>query len=50
MIRVVQRDMDQRTKIPASLVEEKTNLGATAHEVWVKARATNDFASYAAHP
>jgi len=47
LLRVVQREMDQKTKIPASLVEEKTSLGAIAHEDWIKARATDDFASFA---
>lgn len=47
MLRVVQRDMDQRTKIPASLVEEKANLGALGHEAWVEARAENNFAKFA---
>jgi carboxypeptidase Taq len=47
MIRVVQRDMDLATKLPASLVEEKLSLSAKAQEIWVQARANNDFASYA---
>lgn len=47
MLRVTQRDIDQRTKIPASLVEEKTKLGAMAHEAWVEARANNDFKKFA---
>ena len=47
MIRVVQRDLDLRTKIPTALVEEKTRLAAIAHDQWVAARANNDFKSYA---
>jgi carboxypeptidase Taq len=47
MLRVVRRDIDLRTKIPTALVEEKSRLGAVAHEAWVKARATNDFPSFA---
>ncbi len=47
MLRVVQREMDQKTKIPASLVAEKTRLGSLAHEIWVKARQDKDFASFA---
>ncbi len=46
LIRVVQRDLDLATKVPASLVEEKLSLSAKAQEVWVQARANNDFASY----
>lgn len=47
MLRVVRREMDQRTKIPASLVEEKSRLTSLAHEEWVDARKRNDFASFA---
>ncbi|MEZ0326146.1 MAG: carboxypeptidase M32 [Fimbriimonas sp.] len=46
LVRVVQRDLDLATKVPASLVEEKLSLSAKAQEVWVQARANNDFASY----
>ena len=47
MVRVVQRDFDLSTKLPAELVTEKTKLGAIAHEQWVTARSNNDFASFA---
>lgn len=47
MVRVVRRDLDLATKIPASLVEEKSKLSTRAHEEWVKARAENDFPSFA---
>lgn len=47
LVRVVQRDLDLRTKIPAELVAEKSRLGAIAHEKWVEARKTNDFAGFA---
>lgn len=47
VVRVVQRDLDLATKLPTKLVEEKTKLAAIAHEAWVKARATNDFPSFA---
>jgi carboxypeptidase Taq len=46
MVRVVKREFDLATKIPSALVEEKARLGAEAHEVWVKARATNDFKTF----
>lgn len=46
LVRVVRREYDLATKIPASLVEEKANLGAKGHEVWVKARANNDFKAF----
>ncbi|MBS1721843.1 MAG: carboxypeptidase M32 [Armatimonadetes bacterium] len=47
MIRVTERDLDIRTKIPASLVEEKMRLGALGHERWVEARAENSFKTFA---
>ncbi|HSI73028.1 MAG TPA: carboxypeptidase M32 [Fimbriimonas sp.] len=46
MLRVVQRDLDLATKVPASLVEEKLRLSSLAQEIWVQARANNDFASF----
>ncbi len=47
LLRVVQRDFDQRTKLPSALVEEKTRLAAIAHEDWVRARTNNDFKAFA---
>jgi len=47
MVRVLTRDVDLATKIPSELVEEKTRLAAIAHELWVAARANNDFAGFA---
>lgn len=47
MLRVVKREMDLFTKIPTKLVEEKARTAAIAHEEWVKARAENDFKSFA---
>lgn len=46
LLRVVQRDYDLSTKIPTSLVEEKSRLSAVAHDQWVKARASNDFPGF----
>jgi carboxypeptidase Taq len=47
LLRVVQRTVDQATKLPATLVEEKTRLAAIAHEKWVEARSNSDFATFA---
>jgi carboxypeptidase Taq len=47
MLRVVQRDLDLATKVPASLVEEKLRLSCQAQEIWVQARANNDFGGFA---
>src|SRR5437016_7261559 len=47
LIRVTQRDLDIRTKIPSALVQEKSRLAALAHETWVEARSNNDFKTFA---
>lgn len=47
MLRVVKRELDLATKIPTSLVAEKSRLAAIAHEQWVKARKENDFKGFA---
>lgn len=47
LVRVVRRDLDLSTKIPASLVEEKSRLSSEAHEKWVVARKNSDFPSFA---
>ena len=47
LLRVVRRDLDLATKLPTSLVEEKSKLSAIAHEKWVEARAKNDFPGFA---
>ncbi len=47
MLRVVRRSVDLATKLPSTLVEEKTRLSAIAHERWVEARSKSDFASFA---
>jgi carboxypeptidase Taq len=46
-LRVVKRDFDLATKIPTDLVAEKSRLAAIGHELWVKARKTNDFKTFA---
>lgn len=47
LVRRVQRDVDLRTKLPAAFVAEKNREAALAHDVWVKARTNNDYASFA---
>jgi carboxypeptidase Taq len=47
MLRVVRRDIDLATKIPADLVQRKLSLASSAQQVWVAARANNDFGSFA---
>jgi len=46
MIRVAQRDYEDLTKLPTEFVAELTKTTSLAQEVWVKARANNDFAAF----
>ena len=50
-IRVVvanaRRDYDRATRLPADFVQEKAIQGSRGYHAWAKAKATNDFASYA---
>lgn len=47
LLRIVKRNLDLKTKLPAEFVARKTRLGTIGHETWVKARAANDFAAFA---
>lgn len=47
LVRVCKRNYDLATKIPASLVAEKSRESSLAHEVWVTARKNNDFKHFA---
>jgi carboxypeptidase Taq len=47
LVRVVRHDYDLETKLPTSLVEALARETTRAHEIWVKAREQNDFASFA---
>lgn len=47
LVRVARRDYNKDRKIPAALIGELGEATALAHEVWVKARANNDFKSFA---
>lgn len=46
LLRVVRRDFDLATKLPADLVAEKAKLAAIGHESWIEARANSDFAQF----
>lgn len=46
-VRIVARNLEKDTKIPADLVARKARLSTIGHEKWVKARAANDFAGFA---
>ncbi|MBI4625227.1 MAG: carboxypeptidase M32 [Verrucomicrobia bacterium] len=41
------RDYDRATKLPADFVREKAAQGSRGYHAWARARATDDFASYA---
>jgi len=46
MVRVVRQDYEDATKLPSEFVAEQTRVTTLAHEVWAKARASNDFKSF----
>lgn len=45
-VRVARLDYADATKLPAVFVAEVSRVTSMAHEVWAKARATNDFAAF----
>jgi carboxypeptidase Taq len=47
LLRVVQRSLDLRTKLPTELVARKSHLASLAHEKWLESRSKNDFQSFA---
>jgi carboxypeptidase Taq len=46
LIRVTRRDWEKQRRVPAELRAEILRAGALGHEIWVQARAENDFASF----
>ncbi|MBA3402054.1 MAG: carboxypeptidase M32, partial [Actinobacteria bacterium] len=46
LIRVTRHDWEKATRIPTDLRSEMLLAGAQGHQVWVDARANNDFASF----
>jgi carboxypeptidase Taq len=47
LVRQARRCYDHSTKLPRKLVEEMERAHVISHDAWVRARANNDFASYA---
>ncbi len=47
LIRLVRRDYDRATKLPARFVAEKAAHQSRAYHEWVRARERNDFAGFA---
>jgi len=44
-VRVLKRELDQKTKLPLDLVQKKAEVSSAAYGVWKKAKATSDFAA-----
>ncbi len=47
LVRVVRRDFDQATRLPAALVAETAQVTALAHGHWAEARAASDYSLFA---
>ncbi|HEX6487449.1 MAG TPA: carboxypeptidase M32 [Candidatus Dormibacteraeota bacterium] len=47
LVRVTRRDYEQATRLPVALVAELAEVSTSARPVWLKARAENDWASFA---
>src|SRR5881409_1928261 len=46
LIRVTRHDWEKASRVPAELRAEIVRAGALGHEVWVEARASNDFPKF----
>jgi carboxypeptidase Taq len=46
LIRVTRRDWEKQRRVPSELRAEILRAGALGHEVWVEARASNDFPKF----
>jgi carboxypeptidase Taq len=46
LIRVTRHDWEKNRKVPSELRAEMLRAGAQGHQVWVDARANNDFAAF----
>jgi carboxypeptidase Taq len=49
LVKVTERELRKRVKVPATWVEEHSRITATAHQDWEKARADVDFSVFAPH-
>lgn len=47
IVRHARRDYDRATRLPADFVQEKAAQGSRGFHAWVRAKAVNDFASFA---
>jgi carboxypeptidase Taq len=46
LIRVTRRDFEKQRRVPTELSAEMMHAAALGNQVWIKARANNDFASF----
>ena len=46
LIRVTRRDWEKQRRVPTELRAELTRAAALGNQVWIEARATNDFAKF----
>jgi carboxypeptidase Taq len=46
LVRVARRDWERKRRVPTELAAELTKTQAEAHNVWVRARENDDFASF----
>ena len=46
LIRVTRRDWEKARRVPSELRAEMVRAGAQGHQIWVEARANNDFAAF----
>jgi carboxypeptidase Taq len=49
IVRQTRRRYEKASRVPTELAEQMARSAAQGHEIWVKARATNDFKSFAPH-
>ncbi len=45
LIRVVRRDYEKATRVPADFVSRWSEMGSASYDVWTRARPANDFAT-----
>ncbi len=49
MLRVLRRDVDHETKLPAELVDRKVRIGSEAYQIWKTAKPANDYGALESH-
>src|SRR4029079_18703247 len=49
LIRIVRRDYEKATKVPADFVARWSEMGSASYDAWTRARPANDFAAMRPH-